>query len=147
MPYSALVMSDPAHPNTMDDRSFLAAFAACSLEPFGHRQHLRVIWLLLGQHPLAIAIDRCCTGLAAYVAHLGVPERYHETLTWAYALLVHERRAALPEGHRFADFEAACPQLFADGLGEVRRYYSQAVLDSAEARARFVLPDRLELDA
>lgn len=131
----------------MDDRSFLAAFAASSVEPFGHRQHLRVIWLLLGEHPLALAIDRCCAGLRAFVAHLGAPERYHETLTWTYALLVHERRAVLPEDHLFADFEAAYPELFADGLREVGRYYSQALLDSAEARARFVLPDRLQRDA
>ncbi len=135
-------MSDPAHLLTADDRSFLAAFDACSVDPFGHRQHLRVVWLLLGSYPLALAIDRLCAGLRALVAHMGVPERYHETLTWAYALLVNEGRAALPVGHTFADFEAANPELFADGLGVVRRHYSQERLDSAAARRRFVLPDR-----
>ena len=134
-------MSDPTHLST-DDRSFLAAFDACSVDPFGHRQHLRVVWILLGSDRLALAIDRLCSGLRTLVAHMGVPERYHETLTWAYALIVDERRAALPAGHTFADFEGANPELFADGLGVVRRYYSQELLDSAEARRRFVLPDR-----
>ncbi len=135
-------MGDPAHLLTADDRSFLAAFDACRVEPFGHRQHLRVVWLLLKGYPLALAIDRLCAGLRALVTRLGVPERYHETLTWAYALIVHERRAALPEAHTFADFERANPELFADGLGVVGRHYSRGVLDSDEARRRFVLPDR-----
>lgn len=50
---------------------------------------------------------------------------------------------ALPAGHTFADLERADPALFADGLGAIRRYYTQATLDSPAARARFVLPDRL----
>jgi len=135
-------MGDHKHPHKAEDRSFLASFHSCSVEIFGHRQHLRVIWLLLGEYRLALAIDRLCVGLRALVAHMGVPERYHETLTWAYALIVHGRRAALPTGHTFADFERANPELFADGLGVVRRYYSEDRLDSPEARVRYILPDR-----
>ncbi|HFE46941.1 MAG TPA: hypothetical protein ENJ18_15870 [Nannocystis exedens] len=122
------------------DREFLAAFAACSIEPFGHRQHLRVVWLLLGELSLTAAIDRVCAGLRAFVTHLQVPERYHETITWAYVMIVHERRHQLPPDHSFEQFEQANEDLFVDGLAVIRRSYDQKTLDSEDAKTRFVWP-------
>ncbi len=133
-------MGESTRVQSAADREFLAAFSACTVDPFGHRQHLRVVWLLLGELPLTTAIERVCAGLLAFVTHLQVPERYHETITWAYVMIVHERRHRLTPNHSFEEFERANDDLFIDGLAVIRRTYSQEILDSPEARARFVWP-------
>ena len=123
----------------MDDREFVSAFEACTLpaNEFSHRSHVRLAWLYLRDGPLPEALPRFASGLKRYAASLGAAEKYHETITWAYLFLIHERMQRSTAA-TFEEFAAAHPDLFDPILG---RYYSPALLASPLARATFVMPD------
>ena len=124
----------------MDDRDFLEAFEACTLPPelFSHRSHVRLAWLYLRDGSLLDTLPRYSEGIKRYAGSLGASAKYHETITWAYLFLIHERmqRAAYTT---FDDFAAANADLFGPVL---ERYYSPETLGSELARTTFVLPDR-----
>jgi hypothetical protein len=125
----------------MDDREFLEAFEACRLDEFHHRDHVRVAWLYLRSHPLLMAIDKFSTGLKRFAASRGKSEIYHETITWAYLLLIHERIARDGAAGTWDAFAAAHPDLLTWSPSILERYYLKATLDSDVARRTFVLPD------
>jgi len=79
----------------MDDRDFVAAFESCALpsEGFHHRDHVRLAWLYLKELPPAQALTRFTEGLQRFAEAHGKPGLYHETITWAYLLLIRERMA------------------------------------------------------
>src|SRR5262245_19145544 len=86
-------MSAPAPGRAlMEEGAFLRAFEDCTLpaELFDHREHVRLAWLYLRGAPLLVALDRFCRGLRRFAAAAGMPDRYHETITWAYLFLIHE---------------------------------------------------------
>jgi hypothetical protein len=132
---------------TEDDRAFLAAFESCALpgEAFHHRDHVRVAWLYLRELPAAAALERFASGLRRFAATHGHPGLYHETITWAYLVLIRERMARsadLTPGDTFEDFAAAHPDLLTWKPSILDRYYRQETLGSELARRVFLLPDR-----
>src|SRR5258708_29115069 len=86
----------------MNDRDFVVAFEKCAIpnDAFRHADHVRLAWIYLREHRLIEAIARFTTSLQRFAAHHGVPGRYHDTITWAYRLLIHEPtpRDAPPTG-------------------------------------------------
>lgn len=132
---------------SLTDTEFVAAFADGSLPPacFDHRGHLRLAWLCLNTGPEEAAVERVCAGIARLAARLGVPGKYHRTLTEALVRLIAARVRRAP-GTDFAAFLAANPDLVADAKAVLARHYSAARLDSAEARSRFLPPDLQALD-
>jgi hypothetical protein len=130
---------------TVGDAELLRGFEACTLAPaaFGHREHVRVAWLLLRAHPrFEDAAQRFCAGLRAFAAAHGKASLYHETITWAYLALVHERMRAPPPCESFDAFAAEHPALLAPGLGALAPYYEPALLHSPAAKQAFLLPRR-----
>jgi hypothetical protein len=123
-----------------EDAAFVAAFEGGTLPPerFRHAEHVRLAWLMLREHDLPRALARFSAGLRRYAAALGKAERYHETITVAYLLLVHERRR---RHERFAGFRRRNPDLFSRSPCILERYYRPQTLASERARAGFVLPD------
>lgn len=122
----------------MYDREFVEAFEACTLPPdlFPHRAHVRLAWLYLREGTLLETLTRYSEGIKRYAASLGAGSKYHETITWAYLFLIHERMQH--DTHAtFEDFAAANEDLFGPVL---ERYYSRETLDSDLARTTFVLP-------
>jgi hypothetical protein len=124
------------------DAAFLAAFEDGTLpkEQFPHREHLRVAWLYLSAHGFVDGSLRVAAGIRHFAAVHDVPGLYHETVTRAWLRVVEHARAQGPPAASFAAFLAANPQLAVRGVLE--RYYEPATLQSAEARAAFVPPDR-----
>jgi hypothetical protein len=126
----------------MTDDTFLARFEAGSLESFDHRDHLRVAFAYARRGGIEHAVDRARRGLRHMTAAHGEPERYHETLTTAWARVIAHH--ALSHSHReFDAFLAAHPQLLRRDL--LLGHYTRERLFSAAARARFVEPDLLPL--
>jgi hypothetical protein len=130
----------------MTDTEFQEAFESGALPPeeFHHRDHVRLAWLYLRQEPLLTAIERFTAGLRCFAARAGKPERYHETVTWAYLLLIHERMRS-----GSADTFDAFLEANADLVGDpspLTLYYRGETLASDFARRVFVMPDR-SLDA
>jgi hypothetical protein len=127
----------------MTDEELIEGFEDASIrtECFHHPEHVRVAFLYLCRYPLLEALQRFSTALKRLAAALGKADRYHETLTWAYMFLVHERMAA-PGRESWSDFAAAHPDLLRWKESVLKRYYRDETLASEKARRQFVLPDR-----
>ncbi|HEX7030152.1 MAG TPA: hypothetical protein VF254_06115 [Gammaproteobacteria bacterium] len=130
----------------MNDSEFLAALEDGSLPKpeFTHRNHLRAGWLYLERHPLPEAAMACALAIQKYAAGLGLPEKFHLTLTLAFMHILAERRERHP-ARDWETFLAACPDLQQDAKALIAQYYSEPVLDSERARKTFVPPDRQPL--
>jgi hypothetical protein len=126
------------------DEALLRAFEDGRLAPgaFRHRHHVRTAWILLERLPVLDVLARFTAGLRRLAAAAGKPGLYHETITWAYVLLVNERRAAAgAEG--WPAFAARNPDLLLWKPSVLEaRYYREETLWSERARETFVLPDR-----
>jgi hypothetical protein len=72
---------------------------------------------------------------------LGVPKKFHATMTWAYLILLDEAMHRSP-GANFDDVLAQNPALLDHRSGALYAYYDREQLDSEDARQRFVLPSR-----
>ena len=121
----------------------IEAFEAGNVDAsaFDHAAHVHVGWLYLRRYPLALAIERFTDALQRLTRQLGAADKYHETITCFFLLLIAERRAEAP-AESWAAFRARNADLFSAGP-LLRRYYLQQTLNSERARRSFVLPDRL----
>ena len=122
----------------MTDAQLIAAFESATLDEFHHRDHVRAAWCYLRESPLLVALERFTTALKRFAAAHGKPELYHETITWAYVFLIHERMRA---GEDWEAFAARNRDLFSWKPSVLDRYYSAETLWSDRARNRFVWPD------
>ena len=109
-----------------------------SPEEFDHAAHVHMAWLYLRQTPAETAEARFVATLRRLTRHFGVPERYHETITRAFWLLIAERYRQGPDAP-WTSFAERNPDLFDRRL--LHGYYSAARLGSDEARRHFLLPD------
>src|SRR5262245_11177248 len=77
----------------MCDVDYLARFEAGTLanEDCHHSDHVKVVWLYLRRYPVLEALHCFTTGLKHFAAAHGKTNLYHETITWAFAFLIHER--------------------------------------------------------
>jgi hypothetical protein len=124
----------------MTDTEFLRAFEDTSLEPFHHRDHLRVTSLYLRQYGEEGTVERLGPAILRYADARGVAAKYHETITRAWIRLVSE---GMRSSGDFDVMVAEYPHLLDKNL--LIRYYSPHVLQSSEARERWVEPDREKL--
>lgn len=124
------------------DEELIAAVAAKSLplEEFTHPQHVRLAWACLRRWPLLPAMGEFRSLLIGYATHHGASGLYHETVTFAYLLLVYERMYRSPHLHTWPAFAAEHADLLSWRDGPFFRLYRSGILEDREARARFVLP-------
>lgn len=132
---------------TSDDHAFLTRFERCQLDPaeFNHQSHLRIAWIYLNRYDLTAANTRICQGIQRFAGHVGATEKFHHTLTEALVRIVAHR---LKQGSTsdFDDFLATNSDLLIDARGVLARYYSEAVLNSEQARHHWVEPDRIAIE-
>lgn len=108
-------------------------------EAFDHEAHVYLAWRYLERFPLPVALEKFDAALRRLTVQLGVPGKYHATITWFFLLLIAERRGAEPKADWFR-FRQRNPELFESGV--LGRYYRRQTLASGRARRSFVLPDR-----
>jgi hypothetical protein len=135
---------------SLSEDELIAQFEARTLAPsaFPHREHVRLAWAYLRRETLADAIVKFCGGLKTFAASIGKAGLYHETVSWAFMLIIQDRIA---RGHGQEDtwdaFAAANPDLLLNGRQLLERYYLPVTLDSPLARASFIWPDRADSPA
>ncbi len=110
------------------------------LECFSHAEHVRLAWLYLQRHPLLQAIARFRATLQAYAATHGKHGLYHETVTLAFLLLIHERMSGEPATQAWPEFRARHADLLAWPDNPLFDEYPRDVLSDPVARDRFVAP-------
>lgn len=132
----------------MTNRQFLAAFENGTLpaERFHHADHVRAAWLMLRKEAPAAALGRFSAALKRFAAINKKADLYHETITWAYLLLVNERMEIGGRSAGWEEFTASNPDLMTWRPSVLDRYYTSETLGSDLARRSFVLPDRVSGD-
>lgn len=119
--------------------------AALPADQFHHAQHVRVAWLFVRDHGMPAALVEFTTAIKRFAEAKGAHGLYHETITWAFLLIIAERLARKPAGTWDA-FAADNADLLSWKPSILDRYYSKELLASALARATFVMPDLLRED-
>lgn len=127
----------------MTEREFVEAFEACTLpaSSFHHADHVRLAFLYLREEPLLPALQRYVTNLRRFADAHGATGLYHETITYAFMFVIHERmqRGSFDDFDTFADLN---PDLLTWKPSVLDRYYTPETLASERARRSFVMPDR-----
>ena len=116
----------------------VAGFEAGTLAALPHADHVRIGWAYARTLPLLDAIGKMKGGLVRFATAHGAAEKYHETITWAFVVLIHERIARAPD-REWDAFAKGNLDLF--DAGALGRSYSKETLASPLARKVFVLPD------
>jgi hypothetical protein len=119
----------------------LAGTSAGGSQPFGHRAHVELAFVAARRHGEEDGAAAMCGWIQQIAAAHGRADRYHETMTVAWARVVAHHVAADPEIRDFGAFAARYPALLDKNL--LSAHYSTAALGSAEARAGWVPPDVL----
>jgi len=128
----------------MTDDEYLAAFEACTLEEFHHRDHIKVAYLYLRRHPPGDAIAKVRTGLQALAVAWNAPvddleKGYHETMTQAWVRLVHLTLSDCGVAESADAFCEQQPKLMQKAY--LKLFYSRERLKTWEAKREFVEPD------
>ena len=128
----------------MSNDALLAAFESATLETFHHADHVHMAFIYLTRYPAPEGLARFSSALARFAAAKGKPGLYHETITWAYFLLIRERMARAGGYPSWEAFAAANPDLLNWKESVLKKYYNEETLASDLARATFLMPDRVQ---
>lgn len=128
----------------MTDEQLYDAFTSTELpaDQFHHEQHVRVAWMFVCRHGMPAAIGEFTEAIKRFAAAKGAHGLYHETITWAFLLIIGERHAKQAVAS-WPEFAAANPDLLSWKPSILERYYSKELLMSDLARRAFVMPDRV----
>ena len=111
-------------------------------ETFHHADHVRLAFEYLYRYSALEALEKFSVALRRFAAARGKPQLYHETITWAYLLLIRERMARAGRSQTWEEFAERNPDLLIWKGGVLATLYRQETLDSDLARHTFVLPDQ-----
>ncbi len=109
---------NPSNKNTIDlltmrgmtNRELIAEFElGKALGEFHHADHVRVAFAYLAELPLLEAIEKFSAALERFALSKGKPHLYHQTITWAYLLLIHERMARAGSAQSALHFASVQP--------------------------------------
>jgi len=132
-----------AHPQrslSPDDAAFLRCAEAGIAERFGHREHLRLAFAAAKSSdgsPAAVAAI-CERAIRRIAARAGEPDRYHATMTRAWATIMAHRVRSAPQ-KTFEELLADEPSLLETDT--ITRHFSRARLFGPAARNHWVEPD------
>jgi hypothetical protein len=127
----------------MSNQEIIRQFESGALPPesFHHADHVRLAFAYLREYPPLTALDKFCSALKQFAARLGKPEKYNETITYAYLFLIREKMAHC-SGADWDEFARRNPELLVWKNGILSRYYQSKTLESDFARNVFVFPDK-----
>jgi hypothetical protein len=109
-------------------------------DQFHHQQHVQVAWMFVCQYGMPRALSEFTTAIKRFAEAKGATGLYHETITWAFLLLIAERQARQP-ADSWPQFEARNADLLVWKPSILERYYSKDLLASDLARRIFLMPD------
>jgi hypothetical protein len=112
------------------------------LERFRHRVHIQIVFLYLCRYPVLDVLGRFPAALTRYAEAHGKSGLYHETITWAYVLLIHERMERAGQAQSWEEFTSANADLMTWSGSVLQQYYRDETLSSDLARKIFLFPDK-----
>jgi len=128
----------------MNEREWMEAFEKGILpeESFHHAEHVKMAFLYLRKYEPLEALGRFSRDLARFAAAKGKPDRYNETMTWAFLLLIRERAARTESPQGWPEFSAGNADLLRWEDNILKKYYRPETLSSALAKSIFLFPDK-----
>jgi hypothetical protein len=125
----------------ISDDAVLRAFEECQLDPakFHHADHIRLAWLCVQRHGAGRAEALLLDGIRKMAQHAGVPEKFHYTVTIAWARLVAAAWRESDSCDSFYEWIKTHPKLLNRYL--LREHYSVGKLESFQARCGWLDPD------
>ena len=128
----------------MTDDELYDAFNSTSLpaSQFHHDQHVRMAWLFVCRHGMPAALGEFSNALKRFAVAKGAHGLYHETITWAFLLIINERQVRQPAS-TWDDFARAHADLLLWKPSILDRYYSKALLSSDLAKRTYLMPDKV----
>jgi hypothetical protein len=129
----------------MQDDELLSKFEDTSLplSVLRHEKHVRIAFLYLQRYPLLEVLARFPVALQRYAAAHGKNGLYHQTISWAFLFIVHERMAAAgTAAQTWDEFKARNGDLLQGSKSTLAKYYRDETIASPAAREHFVMPDR-----
>jgi hypothetical protein len=125
----------------------LRQFEDCSLplEALRHSVHIEIAFLYLCKYSVLDVLGRFPAALTHYAEAHGKAGLYHETITWAYILLIHERMKRAGRAQGWEEFKTANPDLMSWTSTILRQYYRDETLSCELARKIFLFPDKARL--
>ena len=136
-------MSETVARTELTEKALVDGFRAgtLSVDRFHHREHVRTAWIYVRRFGVVGALERFPRDLRAFALARDKPNLYHETITWAYILLVGERIAARPSEDSWESFGGDNADLLDWNSSLLLRYYTRGRLFGEEARRCFLFPD------
>jgi hypothetical protein len=130
--------------NNSHDDELLRQFEDCSLplDRFHHAVHIQIAFLYLRKYPVLEVLRRFPEALKRYAATHGKTGLYHETITWAYILLIHERMLRAAQAQTWEEFAATNEDLLTWSGTILKQYYRDETLSCDLARTIFLFPDK-----
>lgn len=129
----------------MTDDEFIEAFEACALrkEEWTHAAHVRMAWIFLSRDAdFDAALTRIRTGIPRLNASFGTaPDKYHDTITIAYAALIRERIERDAAIQTWPEFAQAFPEMLDWSSPLPLRHYTRDRLFSRPAYEAYIEPD------
>ena len=131
------------------DLELISVFENGSLSPsaFHHADHVHTAFAYLRQYPVLEALGKFSTALQRFAELHGKPNLYHQTITWAYIFLIHERMGRAGKPQTWENFAQANPDLLILKDGILKKYYADETLQSDLAKRVFIFPDKLSASA
>jgi hypothetical protein len=126
----------------MTDAEFARAFERGEVAPadFDHTAHMRVAWVYLRESAsVETALARMRGAIQRFASAAGQSDKYHETITIAWIVLLADARDHHGIDREMQDVLRAHPSLADKDL--LLRYYSRDRLFGARARREWMEPD------
>lgn len=130
------------HDYSDDDLQYLDRFESFQINPaeFHHREHLRIAYVLIVKYGVEEAFSRIRSDILGFLDHLGAGDaKYHETITYAWLLVVQHFMQISGRAHNFESFLQKNDMLLDPSI--LNNHYSKALLASGEAKKHYVEPD------
>jgi hypothetical protein len=108
---------------------------------FRHRQHINLAFVAVRRYGMPAATGVICAWIRRLAAYERAPQKYHHTVSRAWAEMVAHHVAADPDCADFDVFADANPALLDKRL--LSRHYRSSTLASGPARRGWVEPDLL----
>jgi hypothetical protein len=129
----------------MTDAAFARAFERGEVAPadFDHTAHMRVAWVYLRESPSRDdALARMRAAIRRFAAAAGQSDKYHETITVAWMILLSDARVRVCAGGGDCELDDVLRRYPAlAGKDALLLYYSRDRLFGDRARHEWIEPD------
>lgn len=128
----------------MNEEEFFEQFETAVLDAsiFDHKNHVKMAWIYLKKFELPEAMINFSKALKNFAKVNGAENLYHETITFAYLILINERLRIAEKQASWEEFIKDNPDLFDRKDNILKKYYHEETIKSVFAKKVFVFPDK-----